>query len=324
MKKQAIKPGRKSFHHMTQSDRDRMDILLKKAEIQKDIADVLKVDGSTISRERKRKRKNGVYDASIAQHKANEKRRNSKFQGMRIEHNDALREYIITGLKEKRSPDEIAGRMRLEKQPFYAGKDAIYKWLYSAYGQRYCIYLCTKRKKKRIQKKEAKREMIPHRIGISERPTTPGLHHFEGDLFVSPRSAETPVSVAILCSTETNLLIGRKIPNRKPATMTHAVNEMEKEATIDDLTMDNGIENKDHEQFAVPAFFCDAYSPWQKPHVENNIGLLRKWFLPKGTDLSKISDCVLREYFAILNNKYRKSLGYRSANEAAKALGIIK
>ena len=88
--------------------------------------------------------------------------------------------------------------------------------------------------------------------------------------------------------------------------------------------MDKGLENKDHGQFGIPAYFADPHSPWQKPHVENNIGLLRRWFIKKGTNLQTVSDQQLQEYLHILNGKYRKSLGYQSAYEVAIKRGIIQ
>ncbi len=79
-----------------------------------------------------------------------------------------------------------------------------------------------------------------------------------------------------------------------------------------------------HEQFGVPTYFCTKGSPWQKPHVENSIGLTRRWFLPKGTDLGMVPDATFQSMLGVLNHKYRKSLGYRSAYEVALARGIIK
>ena len=74
----------------------------------------------------------------------------------------------------------------------------------------------------------------------------------------------------------------------------------------------------------IRTYFCNPHSPWQKPLIENSIGLLRRWFLPKGTDLSKVTEEELQKYIYILNHKYRKSLGYKSADEAARERGILK
>ena len=50
---------RKHFSHITQKKRDRIEDLLDDGVKQIEIAKILKVDKSTVSRELKRKRKNG-------------------------------------------------------------------------------------------------------------------------------------------------------------------------------------------------------------------------------------------------------------------------
>ncbi len=286
---------------------------------QKEIAKVLKVDKSTISREIKnRKRKNGVYDADTAEHKARVKRLYSKYQGMKVEENKGLKKAVIEGLTELRSPDEIAGRLK------GVGKDAIYKWLYSIRGQRYCCFLCSKRHRRKKQARLPKREMIKRRIPLFLRPEGENYNHAEGDAFLSPKKLGTPVSVFVVCEKSSQLLVGQKIPNLKPATVSSAAKNITKDFNFDTLALDNGQENRDHLNMGVDTYFCDVNSPQQKPHVECNIGLMRRWFIPKKTDLRKISDTQLQEYFHILNSKYRKSLNYRSAYEVALERGIIK
>ena len=298
-----------------------MEALLGAGHLQKEVASILKVDTSTISRERKRKRKNGHYEATTAERKAQVKRSRSKYQGMKIEKNTELRNYIISELKNKRSPDEIAGRMKQENMTPRVDTNAIYKWLYSVWGQPYCKYLCTKRYKKKKQKKLIKRTMIPNRVSIEQRPK-PG-EHAEGDLFVSPAKTGSKYCGALICVPSAQLLVGTRIKNKKTAVMAHAVQKITSDIMIDDLTLDNGIENRNHEQFGITTYFADPYSPWQKPHVENNIGLLRKWFIPKKTNLKHVSESQLQNYLHILNSKYRKSLGYKSAYEVALDRGII-
>jgi len=313
---------RRRFRHLNQFDRDRVEALKDAGHKQEEIARILDFDASAISREiNKRKRRNGVYSAKTAQHKAQVKRSNSKYRGMKVETYPELRKQIIRGLKKHRSPDEIAGRMKRNRQNPRVGANAIYKWLYSAWGQAYCHLLCTQRYRPRKQKRKAKREMIPDRISIDKRPKR-GIHA-EGDLFVSPK-AGSQTSGAVICVPDSKFLAGTLIENKKPASMKLAVKSIVADLNIGDLTFDNGIENKEHKQFGRPAYFCDPHSPWQKPHVENGIGLLRRWFIPKKTDLKKISEARLQKYLGILNGKYRKSLGYQSAYEVSLERGIIQ
>jgi IS30 family transposase len=321
---------RNHFSHLNQRKRDRMQSLLDDGVQQNEIAKILKVHKSTISREKKkRKRKNGRYDADTAEHKALIKRENSKHQGMKIEKDRELRKEIVAGLKAKRSPDEIAGRMKREKRYPRIGTNAIYKWLYSARGQKYCKYLCTKRWHKKKQKEDKnKRHLIPNMMRIEALPrgaiNSTRYKHYQGDTFVSPKKSGVKVSGALVCEQKSKLVVGRKIPNMKPDSMRTAMNSIEKEVHMKTMRMDRGIENTKHEQFVVSTFFCDPSSPWQKPLVEGTIGLFRRWFWPKGTDLSKVSEKEFQENITIINNKYRKSLRYRSALEVAEEHGILK
>jgi len=313
----------KKYQHLDFQARDRIEALWRAGHTQKEISEILGVHKSTVSRElHKHEQLDGNYRASNAEHKARVKRGNSKYQGMKIERNPDLKKTIIQELKAGRSPDEIAGRMKREKIKLRVNKDAIYKWLYSSFGERYSKYLCTKRKKKKIQREKAQREMIPNRIGLEWRPEE-GTHA-EGDTFLSPKNVPSKDAVAIIGIPREKVLSMVKIPDMKPVSMKEAVEKIGTKISFDDLTLDNGMENRWHEFFNVPSYFCDAYSPWQKPFIECSIGLIRRWFIPKGTDLSKISQEQLDSYTEILNNKYRKSLGYRSAREAAEESGILK
>lgn len=314
---------RKPFRHLKQPDRDRIEALLDAGHSQEEVATILQFDAGAISREiKKRKQKDGRYVATAAQGKANVKRSNSKYQGMKIEEHPDLRADIIKLLMQLRSPDEIAGRMKLEKRKIRVNANAIYKWLHSPFGQNYCRYLCTRRYKKRKQKKLTKRTMIPNRVSLTKRPKRG--EHAEGDLFVSPARTEAQRSGAIVCVPSAQLLIGTMVENKKPATMVVAVRTIDSTIEVDDYTWDNGMENRYHEQFGTDNYFADPHAPWQKPHVENGIGLLRRWFIKKGTNLMEVSEQYFQECLHILNHKWRKSLGYRSAYEVALERGIIQ
>jgi IS30 family transposase len=207
-------------------------------------------------------------------------------------------------------------------------KNAIYKWLYSVYGERYCRWLCTKRKHKKKQKKKTKRTMIPNRKSIAIRPlgatNQTRYRHYEGDTIVAPKRAGNTDGVAIIVERKTKLILARKIPSLAPHAMTTAINGFAEGTRILSMTIDNGIENKGHENWGMPAFCADPRSPWQKPMVENEIGLLRRWFFKKGTDWALVSEDELQCAITFLNNKYRKSLDYQSAIEVAIAHGIME
>jgi IS30 family transposase len=315
---------RSHFRHLNQKHRDRIHALYLHGHTQKHIAEILEVNPGTISRELHRYGKTTWrYNSIRAQKDAEEKRTHSKCAGMKIESNSVLKERIIKELKELRSPDEIAGRIKLEKLSVRVGTNAIYKWLYSEHGKDYCQYLCSRKVRKKKQSKALKRHLIPNRISLRNRPSDKSQIHGESDLFVSPTNLHTKIVGHLTVIPSTHLLVGNFLPNKSASVMVTSIRRIQRKVKVTTWTMDNGIENIYHEKFGKPTYFCTPGSPWQKPHVESSIGLLRRWFLKKGTDLSKVTEEELQSMLFILNHKYRKSHGYRSSYELSLEGGII-
>lgn len=316
--------NREAFRHLREHDRDRIQALYIQGHSQKEIAEVLEVHPGTISRELKRYgKKTWRYSAMRAEEDARAKRGQSKRPGMKIEALPELKRHIISELKQLRSPDEIAGRMKKDDITPRVGKNAIYEWLYSAYGRPYCRHLCTKRIHRRGQRRLGTKVLIPDRISLKARPEAPGLIHAESDLFVTPTRLHEKTCGLLVVVPEVHLLSGAIVPNKKTETIVPAMQKITDILPLDTCTFDNGIENIHHREFGVDSYFCDKGAPWQKPHVESSIGLIRRWFLPRGTDLSEVSNDTFQSQLHLLNHKYRKSLGYRSSYEVSLERGII-
>jgi IS30 family transposase len=314
---------RKIFVHLDFRARDRIEALWRAGHEQQEIAAVLGVHKSTVSREiRKRQKEDGTYSATVAEHKAGIKRSDSKYQGMKIEQNPALRKHIISELKQYQSPECISGKMKEEKMVPRVSSDAIYRWLRSSFGQRYCTYLCTRRCRKKPHSEAPQRHIIPNMMSIHNMKADPGWVT-EGDTFLSPKKVSKTSAVLVVWR-ETKLLKGDLVKSLRPIHTTRVMKKIHSEHNSDVLILDQGGENREHEKFGIPTFFCDPASPRQKPLVENSIGQLRRWWWPKGTNLSKISKEEFQEKIEIMNNKYKKSLQYRSANEMSRMYGILK
>jgi transposase, IS30 family len=313
----------RTFTHLDLHSRDRIEAMIDGGISQAEIAKILGVDKSTISREvRKRKMETGWYSATVANHKALVKRENSKYQGMKIERNQLLRRHIVSELKARQSPDGIAGRMSEEKWDVRVSADAIYRWLRSSFGQRYCKYLCTKGCNKKPHGNTPERHIIVNMTSIHAMAADPGLVT-EGDTMLSPRKVSKTSAVVVVWR-ETKLLKGDLVKSLRPIHTTKVMKKVHQECKSDVMILDQGGENREHEKFGVPSVFCDPASPRQKPLVENSIGQLRRWWWPKGTDLSKVSKEEFQKKLEIMNNKYKKSLRYQSANEVSRAYGILK
>jgi IS30 family transposase len=130
----------KGYKHLTQEERDRIQSLLDQGVDEAEIGRIIGRHKSTVGREidSEIKRAGARYRSPtdtlpghLSQPQSLHPRLYAKYQGKKIQEHKELREYVIRGLKRHWNPDEIAGAMKLEKQPFYASKTTIYEWLYS-------------------------------------------------------------------------------------------------------------------------------------------------------------------------------------------------
>ena len=89
------------------------------------------------------------------------------------------------------------------------------------------------------------------------------------------------------------------------------------------ITFDNGKEGMNHgnlrRSFNLKTYFCDPFASYQKGGVENANRIIRR-FLPRDTDMTKITP---KDIYAIqerINNIPRRSLGYRTPREVLEEI----
>lgn len=311
--------------HITDAERSELSILLGKGFSIPQIGKALARDRSSIEREIKRNRTKKTYDPLQAKVKARQRRRYSKFQGMKIQVKPELRAYIIAELKKFRTPEQISGRLQeIDRHLPYVSKKAIYEWLYSVHGQNYCPLLPSKRYQPRQRRgKKTERAMIPNRRDIAERPKEVGdrsrLGDFETDTIVSGKKTRSKTALTVVHERTSRFVRLKKIPSLRPSENRKAIEDVSKVfKKMFTLTFDNGIENKEHEQVAITlhllTYFCHAYHSWEKGGIENMNGRIRR-FIPKGCDIEKFTDEDIQIIEDRLNDTPRKCLHFRTPRE---------
>lgn len=281
----------------------------------RDISKALKRNPSSISREIKNNIVNDQYDPDKAHRKAHVRRMYSKYQGMKIRESNWLEEYIQDNLKSNWTPEEIAGRLKCESnnQSVISFK-AIYQYLETPFGEPYKKYLASKTWRKGKKQSERKREVIKNRVSIHERPDIVNQRSrcgdFEGDTLGVPKAFKA--TLAGLVDRKSLYLLAKKMPRLKETIS--AFKELINLCNPLSLTLDNGIENARYEILNVPTYFCDSYSAWQKPLIENSFQRLRR-YIPKKANLSNYSQQQISDIINNMNNTPRKSLGFRTPEE---------
>jgi IS30 family transposase len=286
---------------------------------------------STVSRELRRNadRRGGGYRATTAHALAWE--RASRPKPAKLQTNLALRAKVEQDLSQRYSPEQIAGRLRVEfpGQPeMWVSTETIYQSLYvqsrGALRRELTRCLRTGRALRQPGRRAGQRKnRIPDMINIAQRPpeandrAVPG--HWEGDLLIGKRNA---TAIATLVERATGYAMLVSLPEGyKPEQVAPALAakiQTLPEALRRSLTWDQGPEMRDWQQVRIDAeieiYFCDPHAPWQRGTNENTNGLLRQYF-PTGTDFNALTESDLDRVADELNDRPRKRLGFYKPTE---------
>lgn len=327
--------------HISREERHVLSAYLKDGLSLRGIANKLKRSVSSISDEVSINGGQGTYDPDAAHFNAQLRKWNANRRNPMK--NIEVWDYVLLKLQEGLSPEQIAGRMRTDypdNKKMRISHETIYVFVNSPEGRTLDLAKSLRRKnfrklrKGRLESTAPKKVKIPNRIPITKRPkiveNKKRYGDWESDLMEGRRGTK-----AVLCvqkERKSQYVCLKKISAKTSGENNRAIKlnlSVFPKEILRTITYDNGSENVNHEEinrlFRMLSFFCDAYASWQKGGVENIIGLVRE-YLPKGTDLSKVSDREIQAIQDKLNNRPRKCLGYLTPNEVLskylKKLGV--
>ncbi len=304
------------YRQLTPPQRYQIQALLKAGCSQAAIAQQLDCHRSTISRELARC-PGECYQAKKAQ-LASDVRRTDAYKANKY---TAERLAIIRHcLKRFLSPEMIANRLALETGYEILSTATIYRWIewdwyrggtlhrylqraYNSYRTRYGV--------------PDRRQQLGDRRSIHDRPSVVDVRSrcgdWEGDTMYG--KGGHLVTLVDRCS---RYFKARKVPVRTKKRTADSVINMLRGQPAHTLTLDNGVEFASHQAIekrsGATVYFADTYASWQRGSNENANGRLRR-FIPRTTDLSKLSSQKLRRLVERLNMQPRKCLGWKTPYE---------
>lgn len=339
----------RKYKHLTERERYKIEILTKEGMKPFEIAQRINKGVRTIEREKAKGkirllnsdltyREEYCADAGQRIYKENAK---NKGPGLKIGKDHKLVKHIENKIiKEKYSPDAVIGEIAIKDIKFKT--KICTKTLYN-YIDRGDVFLSLTNKdlpvKKQGKKRDYKKIKIPHKnlkgTSIEERPheveNRKEYGHWEMDCVIGKREGSGAV-LLVLSERSLREEIIIKIHGKTQESVVKAIDNLEMKygkkfkEKFKTITMDNGSEFLDYEgiegsirnqkEKRVKTYYAHPYSSWERGTNENINKLIRR-FIPKGTDISRISKTRIKYIENWINSYPRRILGYKSAKDMA-------
>jgi IS30 family transposase len=324
---------KRSAEALTLAEREEISRGLTAEHSLRQIAEALQRSPSTISREVARNGGRQRYRATEADKAAWARARRPKV--CRLAQHGRLRQTVANKLTQDWSPEQISGWLKLtypNDETLRVSHETIYKSIFvqtrGVLKKELQKHLRTQRAFRQSRHSNLRgtgRGQIVDGISIRERPAAvedravPG--HWEGDLIAGFANSY----IATLVERHSRFTMLVKVNGKDTQTVVTALSKQVKKLPDQlrkSLTWDRGVELADHKTFTMATdtqvYFCDPRSPWQRGTNENTNRLLRQYF-PKGTDLSVYSQAELNKVARKLNQRPRKTLGYKTPADKLQA-----
>ena len=333
---------KKNYKHFTYSEKTQIERWFNKEKKTKiEIAKLLDKDVTTVRREIKRGlttirdylwRDIEVYSADISQQRY-EYNKTAKGPKLKLDQDKKLVEHIESQIvNEKKSPEVIV--FELEKNGFNRNicartiRNAVKLGIiFENISPNKIIYTKeynNKNKEKRVS------SQTPADMSIEQRPKEVNerkeIGHWEGDLVVGQK--KTKAVLLTLTERVSRFEIIIKLPNKETKTIAKAFDKLERKyekefyTIFRSITFDNGVEFQGYKGIEksclrkkkrIIIYYAHPYCSGERGTNENNNRLIRRW-IPKGTDMTNISNKLIKEIEDWMNNYPRAMFEYKSSN----------
>jgi transposase, IS30 family len=288
------------------------------------IARILGKDRSTISRELSRNTENGeIYQYGYAHKQMLTRRKQAKASSRKLENSNGLQKSVIDLLKEKYSPEQIAGRLRREGVTLC--HETVYQWVYSK-GSDYSQLLRRQRskwRKKRGSNMRTYTRKLAQFRDIDTRPQVVNrrgrIGDWEGDTVISSSKKsrilthverKTGYGLATLLPTVSAETVARLTV----ATFRKLSKDTRHTITYDRGSEFGGDDSLLEKKTKMTVYRAHPYHSWERGCNENWNGLIRAEY-PKGTNFDILTQKDIDRVVSMLNHRPRKRLNYLSPHE---------
>jgi len=307
----------RTYTQLTREQRYQIYALLKAGKNQTEIAHLIKVHKSTVSRELRRNRGLKGYRPKQAHQFALNRRKKARY---RIE--ASTWDLIEALIRQDWSPEQVSEWLK-DNHSLQISHEWIYQYILvdkHAGGHLHCHLRCQKKRRKRYGSYE-RRGKLKNRVSIDERPaivdTRQRLGDWEVDTIIGKGQRHAIVS---LTERKSRLALMKKVERKTAQAVADVVIELLKSLPVrtHTITADNGKEFADHERIAedlqANVFFAHPYSSWERATNENMNGLIRQYF-PKNRSFATVTENEIEFAMERLNNRPRKCLAFKSPNQ---------
>lgn len=316
-----------SYKHFTIDERDALQVMIDRDMDKQIIARILCMDLSSIYREIDRNSQHGYYLSAKAEGIA-KKRRQQASPRPKLDNRILIQEIERCFFEQDFSPEQISGALALHNpgdKSFHVSHETIYKHLYSQKNNLPDLKIHFRHghriRRKRLSGKDKRgiikdRKFIEYRPAIVEEKTRCG--DWEGDTI---EGAGKKGYVATFVDRKTKYLVAFPLKYKQAELIVEGAQKaFANVPTMQKLTLtvDNGKEFSRHADLGkatgMDVYFAHPYHSWERGLNEHTNGLLRQ-YLPKNRSLDTLTKKELAYIVNRINNRPRKSLGYRTPFE---------